>query len=232
MNSILEEDLERWGRTLEEQGYPHRPEAFLKPFPETAKQDQLVNTVWWWRQAVSADNCSSVFPRLGEDAGWWPEIMRQIFLEHFQPSAFFYEFRARYDNRHVWDFGRPWICCSDEQRRSLNCLLPSKYPSKLNLHLDRPEDKWASFGKFNLLLNDKTLVRQFVEELTQKRSELRLKKPGYGKGVRRRAISWVPIESMDIRRYRIRALTDAERSALSKAEKSYEKTCAKLGFEP
>ncbi len=233
LNLILAEDLRRWGKTEKEQEYPHRPRDFLAAFPEEAHQQLLVNNVWWWRYAVNPEKCSRVFPPLTEGSAWWPTFMHKIFMDHLEPSAFFYEFRARYKKRYVWDFGRPWILCSDEQRRSLSCLLPSNYPSTLNLHLPRPEDRWSAFfGDYNLLLNDETLIRQFTKELKQKRSDLGLSRPAPGQGVRRRSISWQPIEYMDIRRYGIRVLNESERSALSRARKLYEETCARLRLDP
>ncbi|TSA33859.1 MAG: hypothetical protein D4R65_07050 [Verrucomicrobiaceae bacterium] len=234
MNSVLAADLRRWFKRGEvEQSYPHRPEHFWDRFPEAATEDLLVNNVWWWRYA-DPEKYLRIFPEWGDGLEWWSQKLFLTFQNHLEASAYFYEFRARYNDRYVWDFDRPWIRCSDQQWRSLNRLLPSKYPSTVDLPITRPIDNWVSLPPLNLNLglNDEILFREFKLELERKRQEIGLERPATGQGVRRRAISWKPIEFMDYRRYKIMVLNDAERSGLSKARRSYERTCTRLGLEP
>ncbi|MEI6072534.1 MAG: hypothetical protein WCS31_12130 [Verrucomicrobiae bacterium] len=233
LNSILAENLKLWGMTEEEQEYPHRPEDFPDVFPEAADEELLVNNVWWWRYA-DPEKYVRIFPHWSARLAAYSLKSLLIFQNHLELGAFFYEFRARYNGRYVWDFDRPWIRCSDQQWRSLNCLLPSKYPSTVDLPITRPIDRWISFPEFNLnlSLNDETLVREFKCEITRKRQELGIARPATGKGVRRRPISWMTIEAMDIQKYKIRPLTDGERSALTKARRSYKESCLRLGLEP
>ena len=159
--------------------------------------------------------------------------MLSIFLNYMEPSALFYEFRARYNGHYKWDFGASWILCSDEQRRMLANLVPPEHPSERYLSVSRPEDCWVEIpDKVNLLLNNANLVRHFLAAVRRERKARGLVAPGKGGGVRRKKRSWVPIEAMDLKHYGIRPLTDSERGQLAKYGAAYKATCRRLKLAP
>ena len=112
----------------------------------------------------------------------------------------------------------------------LGCLWPNPNPVRnwTPAEADRPE-WWGLAGlNFNLKLNNSVLIEQFASELERLRTQVGIEAPATGQGIRRKPISWLPIELMDIRHYQIRTLNDSERSQVSKATRAYERACRGL----
>ncbi len=218
-----------------EQHYDNDPLGILKEFPKVSKggvkEAHLESHLWWWRKA-NADGAQSIF----RHEGWpqWTQMLLSLYQDHFELSAYFYELRARFEKRYAWDFGYPWICCSRQQRRMLDCLWPNPYPAQNWLPSDTEKTEWQQFVgvNFNLKLNNTVLTAQFTEEIERLRRQHGIRKPAPGEGVRRKPMTWRPIELLDIRRYGIRELGDAERSQVSKAVVAYEAACRETGIEP
>ena len=209
--------------------------GFLDAFPASdapgVDENYLVEHLWWWRH-TAPESCQEIF----QHRGWpeWHQVLQGLFEDHFEPSAYFYEFRARYDERYDWDFDRPWVLCSLEQRRMLDCYLPSEHPARNYLQSDVRSNNWAKVPErwVNLQLNDSVLVEQFQAEIEQLRESKSIPRPAKGKGIRRRDISWRSIEMMDARYYKMRVLNASERSQLSKETKAYEQICEQLNLTP
>lgn len=218
-----------------EQNFDNQPRGILKAFPKVdadqVSHADLEENLWWWRKAKS-EKAASIFRHNGVPS--WTEMLFTIYQDHFERSAYYYELRARYDNRYQWDFGHPWIHCSRQQRRMLDCLWPNDYPARKWLPSDAGKPAWSRLDgvSFNLQLNDTVLIEQFLAEVERLRSSKAIRKPGVGQGVRRKPLSWRPIELLDIRRYRIRPLNDGERSHVSKVLRDYKAACQKARIEP
>ena len=214
--------------------FDNTPLNFPKTFPEMTGQVAaafLENRLWWWRKANEA-GCAQIFH--AAKCPPWSRILLDLYQDHFERSAYYYELRARYDNRYQWDFGHPWIHCSRQQRRMLDCLWPNNYPAQNWLPSDAGKPAWSRLDgvSFNLQLNDTVLIEQFLAEVERLRRSKAIRKPGVGQGVRRKPLSWRPIELLDIRRYRIRPLNDGERSHVSKVLRDYKAACQKARIEP
>ena len=232
LRKLLSDRLREWKVSEDQQAFTHRPKVFGDVFPTDASKEALIRKLWWWRYANLAE-AKRIFPPWGKNDRQWTWIMLNVFTNSMELSAWFYEFRARYEGRYQWDFHRPWIRCSDQQRSVLELLVPSDRPSKFYLPVSRPTDCWVEMpGKVNLLLNDKTLADGFLARVREERERRGLSAPKYRGGVRRRKISWVPIESMDLEHYKICKLNGAERGHLSKARKKYEGICKSLNMDP
>jgi hypothetical protein len=232
LDKLLSNSLREWKISKSRQNFPHRPKTFPASFPAKATEQKLCEEVWWWRYA-DEDNAKRIFPPWGDESGSVTQMLLQVFLNYMEPSAWFYEFRARYRGRYKWDFGAPWIRCSDEQRRLLANLVPPEHPSKFFLPVSRREDFWIVIpDKVNLLVNDATLVRSFLATVRKERHVRGLSAPGKTGGVRRKRRTWVPIEAMDLEHYEIRLQTDAERGQVSKWYAFYEATCERLKLAP
>ncbi|RYD85009.1 MAG: hypothetical protein EOP84_03860 [Verrucomicrobiaceae bacterium] len=223
------------GTTPGNQLFPHRPDCFLDRFPtrlaDNLSETLLLEKLWWWRYADVA-NATVIFPPWDAADDWWPQFMLTVFSDYLERSAFFYELRARYEERNEWEFGKPWVRCSVEQHRFLHCLLPNIDPPKHALHLDKRESGWTYLKDFpvNLRLSDKTLHRQFKELVRNERHRAGISKPGAGHGTRRKPISWRSLELMDLRRYGLRTLSNSESSQISKVKKAYAERCTALGL--
>lgn len=232
LDELLCVRLSRWGVPKDRQSFPHRPQDFADTFPTTASEKKLRQEVWWWRYA-DEENAERIFPPWGAGTNSMTHAFLKVFRNFWEPSAWFYEFRARYKGRYEWDFGRPWIRCSDEQRRTLEQVVPSKYPSQFYLPVSRSEDCWAMISeKINLRLNDETLAKQFLAKVAEERESRGIKAPGKQGGVRRRALSWAPIEYMDLDYYGILERSSSIRSQVSKARLNYEAMCKRLSLAP
>ena len=218
-----------------DQNYDNQPLGILKAFPKmnggAVTENHLTNHLWWWRSA-NEKAALSIFRH--EGVPHWAEIMFSIYQDHFEQSAYLYELRARFKQRYAWDFDHPWIYCSRQQRRMLDCLWPNPYLAKNWCPSENGKPEWQELVgvNFNLKLNNTVLTAQFIEEIERLRHSHDISKPGPGEGVRRKPMSWRPIELMDIRRYDIRELGDAERSHVSKAVVAYEAACRETGIDP
>lgn len=211
--------------------FDNRPVGVAETFPpiETPQTEgQLAESLWWWRK-VQGDGRAQVFHQ--PDYPHWPGILTPLYEDYFERSAYLYEFRARY-NRREWDFNRPWAFVSQEQRRFLGCLWPQNNPPR---NWNQGEADNPAFVRlhrsFNLELNDTELQRQFMEEIAKQREESKIEKQD-PHSVSHRAMSWRPIELLDIRHYKIRELNESERSQLSKAVQTYKLACQNVDLEP
>jgi hypothetical protein len=232
LEELLSVRLRSWKVPKMRQNFPHRPRDFPKKFPRTATEQKLRNEVWWWLYA-NEDNAGRIFPSWGEGADFMTQVSLEIFLNYMEDSAWFYEMRARYNARYKWEFGVPWIHCSDEQRRMLADILPSKYPSQFYLPVPRSEDCWVTISeKCNLLVNDATLAQRFLGRVAKERKTRGISAPGKQGGVRRRSLSWSALELMDKRHYGVIGDDGGVRSIISKGRKKYEAMCKDLVLAP
>ena len=230
---LLAQKLKDWGIHPDEQSLHFRTDRFGDSFPDVSAKptaDDLTQNIWWWNMAKTGD-CESIFSnKYGE---FFPQLLLQIFKDHYETSAFFYEMRARYAGRYKWDFDCPWARCSLEQWRFLACLVPNKHPARLFLPTNLEDPNWIALEKqFNLKLSDETLNEQFRDEMVALRKRVNIPRPGKGQGTPRREFSWKPIEFLDIQHYKIKPLNESERSHISRAKKAYITTCKVLKIDP
>ncbi len=210
--------------------YANLPTRFPNQFPEEATLAELKTNLWWWRLTKKSADYAAVFPSPPKTDPFLQKIQWDLFLEGMQESAYFYEFRARYEGRYEWEFGSCWPNCSGQEKRFLDCLQPPQFPRKT--HYFQEDSNWVQFPKFNLQLGDDTLVKFFKKLLAVARVNTWNPKPAKGKGARRRALSWRAIETLDKRKYLKHVTSCSERSALSQATGEYLATCEKLNLEP
>jgi hypothetical protein len=118
--------LANQGKAEGAQTFDNQPQGFAEEFFEKGDihvtAGVLDQRLWWWRLATEADS-SKIFCGTGSTQD--PVQAFRIFTEYQQLSAFYYEFRARHDERYKWDFGKPWILCSREQWEYLASLWPT-----------------------------------------------------------------------------------------------------------
>ncbi len=234
LQQLLGAKLQEWNISPAQQFYDLQPSGILNSFPcdtEGLTEAHLSNGLWWWRQANS-EQYANVFNHFGNPQ--YSAILLTLFKDYFEQSAYYYEMRARFGGRYTWDFGRPWIACSQEQRRMLQCLWPNPTPPVNYSHAEAKNPAFICLTNtcFNIAINDAVLVRQFLDEINQERARQGIVAPGYHGGVRRRPLSWLPIECMDIKHYQARILTDSERSQVSKAVREYRDACTAISIRP
>jgi hypothetical protein len=210
--------------------YANLPTRFPNRFPEESTLVELKTNLWWWRYTKKRADYAAVFPSPPKTDPFLQKIQWDLFLEGMQESAYFYEFRARYDGRYEWEFGSCWPNCDGQEKRFLDCLLPPQFPRKT--HYFQEDSNWVQFPKFNLQLGDDTLVKFFKDLLAVARVNTWNPKPTKGKGARKRELSWLPIELLDKKKYLGLVLNDSERACVSKAKREYKATCEKLGLVP
>lgn len=223
------------GKAEGAQTFDNKPQGFAEEF--FAKGDiqvteaVLEQRLWWWKRATETDS-SKVFSGKGgtEDA---VQAFR-IFTEYHQLSAFYYEFRARHDQRYTWDFGKPWILCSREQWDYLASLWPTKTTPTIWQPSQKGKVEWVEIParQINLEANDSVLRQQFHDEVARLRKQHGIERPKEGKGKRRKPISFLPIELMDRRYYLGLKLNGSQRSQVSKAQQDYADACKAADIEP
>jgi|GEM_PF-1170723 len=207
--------------------------GFFRGFPAKSPEvDQqfLETRLWWWRYA-NEQGCARIFDNGLSD---WPKIMLPIFQDHFERSSYLYELAARYKKRYAHPFGHSWIFCSNEERRMLDCLWPNPGPFRHWLPSLKDHRLFVRlhYHRFNLSLNDSVLVEQFRKAIQQERKLNNIDRPKPGYGIRRRPISWKPIELMDLRYFTNRVLNESERSQVSKAMADYKLACKSAAIIP
>ena len=227
--------MKQEGKHPEKLTYDNQPLGFFEAFPTVEQvnrqQSVLVERLWWWRQANEA-GAPRIFADQNPANG--PAKLLRLYLERQQLSAYFYELRARYEDRYSWEFARPWIRCSHEQRDRMRCVWPMKSTPVTWTPSEQGNKNWIKLPdeRFNLEANNEALTRQFLEVVNQRRADLGVAAPGPGQGVLRKPVSFLPIEHMDRRHYLKARLNDAERSAVSKAKRQYEKACQAVNLVP
>jgi hypothetical protein len=235
----LGESLETWlrdqGKAADAQPPDLKPQNIFEEFPD--KQDiqiaeaALAARLWWWRRATK-ENCHEIFG--GEPKTEAALSKLQIFLEYDQQSAYLYELHARYDDRYQWAFGKPWPLCSEAQRTYLRTLWPTKTTPTIWQPTEQGKKNWIDLPtwKINLAANDSVLVEQFLEKVKRFREQHEVQPPEQGRGVRRKDISFLPIELMDKRYYLGTKHNGSQRSQVSKERRDYEEASSIVGIAP
>ncbi|MEI6391411.1 MAG: hypothetical protein WCT12_09920 [Verrucomicrobiota bacterium] len=221
------------GKAEGAQTFDKTPQGFAEKFFEQTDSiipvEVLEQGLWWWRHANETD-WHKIFGGKGNPDD--PDAF-QIFIQYHQRSAFNYELMARITNRYTWAFGLPWILCSQEQREYLTSLYPTDTTSSIWQPPHNRKAGWVEIParEINLKAHDVALMRQFMDEVARLRRQHGIEKPKPGKGVRRKPISFLPIELMDRRYYLHKQLNDSERSQVSKAERAYNAASKAAGID-
>jgi hypothetical protein len=228
----MKEAAELCGIREEAGAYQAPPAPFPDTFPKTAVLSTLQRRVWWWRFTVKGSvrrDWRHVFPQPEDAPEDYPDVQRQNFKDLLEPSAFFYEFRARYNDRYSYEFGVPWINCTWWQKWALRALIVDPFPDQYFTPTSGGSNHWVSVQlPVNLRSTDAAAKRRLVSELKRLRAEHGIKR-GY---VRTRDLPWMAVETMDLRRYKIDRIEPGGPSALSKARLEYEQECQRLGIAP
>lgn len=228
----MKEAAERCGIREKAGAYQAPPAPFPDTFPKTAVLSTLERRVWWWRYAEKESNPQMwrrIFPQLEGSPRDYPDLQWENFKDLLQPSAFFYEFRARYNDRYSYEFGVPWINCTWWQKWALRALIVDPFPDQYFTPQSGGSNHWVTLQfPVNLLSTDEAARRRFVSDLKRLRAEHGIKR-GY---LRTRDLPWMAVETMDLRRYRIDRIEPGGPSALSKARRKYEQDCQRLGIAP
>ena len=238
MLKTLAEDFATWltaqGKAKGAHTFDNKPQGFAKEFIDKkgagVTEDVLKQRLWWWRSVTEADS-HKIFPGAGSTED--PDAFT-LFIEYQQQSAFYYELRARIGDRYQWDFGHPWILCSREQREYLASLWPTETTPTIWQPSQKGKPGWVEIPArhINLNANDTGLQRQFVDDLARLRKEHRIPRPGPGKGVLRKPVSFLPIELLDRRYYLGEKLGDSQRSQVSNERRDYAHACKAVGIKP
>lgn len=212
--------------------FDNHPEGVLQAFPPNEpkpSEPHLAGGLWWWRRAREQGG-QQIFQQ--QHNPHWHGILYPLYLDYMERSAYLYEFRARSENHRQWDFERPWVFISQEQRRFLSRLWPQNNPPRSWNQAEANNPAFVTMDRsFNIELSDTELKRQFIEQIERQREKLQIQRPEQN-STSHRQLSWRPVELLDIRHYKLRELDDSERSQLSKAVKTYELACANVDLEP
>jgi hypothetical protein len=202
---------------------------FADSFPGKAKEAVLKRHLWWWRYA-NEKQCQKIFPRAEELGADYPRLKLQNYEDLLQPSAFFYEFRARYNGRYKYDLGVPWINCSFQDQWCLRELVPDKHPDRYFSPATSKGNHWMVINNVmvNVSLPDSAICESIMLRVAAERRKRRIKK----RRIRVVPFSWRAIETMDLTRYVKDPMSDSQRGLKSRETKFYLENCARLGLEP
>ena len=175
---------------------------------------------WWWR--IMADPASDWNAKDSLGILW-----RSEFKWQWERSAFLHELSARLGGKPKdW---KPWLKLKKADRaaiaRKWACENRQLRGGTFASSESSPPPGYTAFvGKtaFNLHHPNETLVRMFVRWLESERKRVGILVRS-NSGQKRRPVSWRPIELLDIQRLKLRALTDSERSQISKAKKQFQR---------
>ena len=203
--------------------------AFDDSFPDKATESYLKKHVWWWSFA-DKKQCHKLFPRAEELGDDYPQVKLQNYEDLLRPSAFFYEFRARYKERYKYDLGAPWINLSFRDQWCLRELVPDKYPDRYFSPASSQNNHWMVINNVmvNASLPDSAICEFLMLRVAAERRKRRIKK----RRIRVTPFSWKAIEAMDLKRYKLGPLTCSWRGLKSRGTKFYEETCTRLGLKP
>ena len=203
--------------------------AFDESFPDKATASYLMRHVWWWRFA-DEKQCHKIFPHGGELDADFSQRKLENYEDLLQPSAFFYEFRARYKERYKYDLGAPWIMLSFRDQWCLRELVPDKYPDRYFSPASSQNNHWMVINNVmvNASLPDKAICEFFILRVAAERRKRRIKK----RRIRVTPFSWKAIEAMDLKRYGKDPMSDSQRGLKALEKKFYLKNCARLGLQP
>jgi len=230
--TCMKESAERHG-VRQEAGARQAPLApFAESFPATASLSTLQKRVWWWRYARKGSvrrDWRRIFPQPEGAPEDYSDVQRENFRDLLERSAFFYEFRARYNDRYSYEFGVPWINCTWWHKWALRALLVDPGPDQYFTPTPGGNNHWVNVMlPVNLLSTDASAKRRFASALKRLRAERGIKR-GH---VRTRDFPWMAVETMDLRRYGIDRIEPGGPSALSKARMKYKEECQRLGIAP
>ena len=112
--------------------------------------------------------------------------------------------------------------------------LPARPPPALWLPSQKGQANWVNLRNmlFNLEMNDSVLAEQFLGEIERLRKIRKIGAPKKGAGVRRKLVSFLPIELMDRSFFLKTKLDGSQRSQVSKAQQSYVARCKELKLAP
>ncbi len=223
------------GKAVGVQTFDNKPQGFAEDFFDKGDihltADVLKQGLWWWTQATEAGS-SMIF--CGEGKAEDPAQALTLFIEYHQQSAFYYELRARHKERYKWDFGKPWIFCSREQREYLTSLWPTETTPSIWQPSQQGKAGWVQIPgrQINLKANDTLLTQKFLGEVERLRKQHGIERPLPGHGVRRKPISFLPIELLDQKYYLGLKPDGSQRSQVSKELRAYLAACKDVGIEP
>jgi hypothetical protein len=228
----MKEAAELCGIREEAGAYQAPPAPFPDTFPKTAVLSTLERRVWWWRHTVKESvrrDWRHVFPQPESAPVDYPDVQRQNFKDLLEPSAFFYELRARYKGRYSYEFGTPWINCTWWQKWALRALIVDPFPDQYFTPTSGGSNHWVSVQlPVNLRSTDAAATRRLVSELKRLRAAHGIKRGN----VRTRDLPWMAVETMDLDRYKIQKVKPGGPSAMHKALVKYEEECKRLRIDP
>lgn len=229
LRGLLREVSRRTGITSAARAWQPPRAQFADSFPDKANEAVLKRRLWWWRYA-NEKQCHKIFPRAEELDADYPRLKLQNYEDLLQPSAFFYEFRARYNRRYKHDFGVPWINCSFQDQWCLRELVPDKHPDRYFSPATSKDNHWMVINNVmvNVSLPDSAICESIMLRVATERRKKRIKK----RRIRVVPFSWKAIETMDLARYVKDPMSDSQRALKSRETKFYLENCARLGLEP
>lgn len=202
---------------------------------ELSDADLVKRFSWWWRGVfVGRKNKAKQLPPLatgveallsGAEAnflGGQLDVLFGILNQARERSAFLYELGARITSKYEW--GKPWIELTEDQKGQLEQRWPDQQEHLIfeEGYGDKPpRSGWTRriTLSVNLALHNRTISTALLQLLNTERKRLGVPNPPPNQGMRRRPRSWKAIELLDIERYGVRALNNAETSQTSKAKK-------------
>jgi len=229
----MREAAERFGISSHDDSLQAPRAKFAPKFPKTASLSILRSRMWWWSYTGkgSSGKLSRVFPPPKGASKDYPIRQWQNFKDLFEPSALFYEFRARYEGRYAYEFGVPWINCTWWQKWALRGLVPDPFPDQYFSPTSEGDNDWVTLQlPVNLRWTDTAVKQCFESELMRLRKER-----GIERGrVRTRDLPWMSIETMDMKRYKIteEKILPGGPKAVHKQLQTYLVQCKQLGIKP
>jgi hypothetical protein len=215
-----------------EQTHDNEPLDIVEAFPVKGEvtKEFLEQRVWWWRKATLKEKqYQKIFRQEGHRP--WSDILFGIYRDRFLLSAYRYELISRCQDAPGYPFDVPWVRCTSEQRRMLECLWPHAGPARHWLPSDEGKVEWVKLSvNFNLKLNDTILADQFQKEIDRLRKNQKITRPGPGHGVARKDPPWLTIELMDRHHLLGEKLNDAGRSQRSKGRQDCQRFCKVAGI--
>ena len=223
----------------------------IKPaFPSVGAQEMTLRTLgeelWWWKNVVNDFEGSLVgVAETPDEKAWrdglldtkWQQHSYDLFRDNWERSAFFYEFRARFQGRYAWEpFGKPWVKLNYTQRGILACMWP---PTNVGQHRIQPTlhpmvvARMKSRVRLNFAADlnmPPAKLDALVERLLAERGITVPKRGKRGSGSPK-MLPWRTLQYLDLQHYLQRKFPDNQTKLIATTQR-YVEACKEFGIPP
>jgi len=204
----------------------------------TTKQE-LMKKFWWWKALPPKNKLKKEREEWQKESRetwgkkWEPEQI-ELFSDNWEQSAFFYELRARFNDRYQWDpFHKPWVKLTSTERGILASIWPPRHIGCKTLRqeadplfaLQYPSEDLLTI-QVDLDMADSHIIKLVQEKIRQAREAYDRKTGNLSH------CPWLVLELLDRHYFLDEMLTNTQRRDEADAWKEYRTACEEAGIDP